>query len=278
MRSLPTTTVGHRSHQLHASPKPRGPLSSEWPCSHRTPPRRPASGAHMCATVALNSLDKPLSNVIGAGNPPPRSWALPFRSGRAERWRPRSGVAPMGQHTVVLLSGGIDSSATIALCQETSSVLSALFVDYGQPSAQSEWEAAQRIARHYQIEIVRVALGVQLVSSRGEFFGRNALLLLTAAGTITQRPLTIALGIHALSAYYDTTPLFIKHMQRLLNGYSGGSVTLSVPFLGDTKSDVIRFARARSVPLHLTYSCELQNAPACAECPSCRNRITFNGD
>ena len=178
---------------------------------------------------------------------------------------------------VVLLSGGIDSSATVVACRELGATLSGMFVDYGQPAAESEWEAAQGIASHYQIEIDRVELGIKLEAVRGEFFGRNALFVLTAAGAITERPLTIVLGIHALTDYYDTTPLFVKHMERLLNGYSGGSVTLSAPFLADTKSEVIQYAIEKSVPLHLTYSCERQNAPACAECPSCRDRIEING-
>ena len=80
-------------------------------------------------------------------------------------------------------------------------------MDYGQPAAQSEWEAAQGIASHYQIEIDRVELGVSLVSDRGEFFGRNALFVLTAAAAFAQRPLTIALGVHALTDYYDPAPL-----------------------------------------------------------------------
>lgn len=182
----------------------------------------------------------------------------------------------MSKHAVVLVSGGIDSSATLAVCRESHSIVSGLFVDYGQPAAESEWEAAQQIARHYQTELARITLDFHLVSSHGEFFGRNALLILTASGTNAQRPLTIALGIHALSDYYDTTPLFVKHMQRLLNGYSGGSVTLSVPFLGETKAEVIRCAREKSVPLELTYSCEQQNAPPCAECPSCLDRLNNN--
>ena len=180
------------------------------------------------------------------------------------------------KHCIVLMSGGIDSSATIVACRKPGTSISGLFVDYGQPAARSEWEAAQRIARHYQIEIKKVTLGVGLVSDRGEFFGRNALLILAAAGTISQRPLVVALGIHALTHYYDTTPLFARDMQRLLNGYSGGSVTLSMPFLADTKVEVIRFARENSVPLHLTFSCERQNAPACGECASCRDRIELN--
>ena len=184
----------------------------------------------------------------------------------------------MGQYTIVLVSGGIDSSATIAMCQSAGAIVDGLFVDYEQPSAVSEWEAAQRVAKHYQVEINKVEIGVGLASERGEFFGRNALFILTAGGAISRRPLTIALGIHALADYYDTTPLFVKHMQRILNGYSGGSVTLSVPFLADTKAEVVQFAKQNSVPLHLTYSCERQNAPACGDCPSCLDRIEYNAD
>ena len=182
-----------------------------------------------------------------------------------------------GKHCVVLMSGGIDSSATLAGCLSLGGSLSGVFVDYGQPAALSEWESAQRIASHYQIEIDKVDLGISLVSDRGEFFGRNALFILTAAGTIRRRPMVVALGIHALTNYYDTTPLFVRHMQRVLNGYSGGAVTLSAPFLAYTKGEVIRFAKENSVPLHLTYSCEWENAPACGECPSCRDRIEHYG-
>ena len=175
------------------------------------------------------------------------------------------------------MSGGIDSSAAVATCQMPGRNLSGCFVDYGQPSAASEWETAQRIACHYQIGIRKVSLDAGLVSYKGEFFGRNALLVLTAAGTTPLRPLSICIGIHALSNYYDTTPLFFKHIQRLLNGYSGGSVTLAAPFLANTKAEVIQFARENSVPLNLTYSCERRNAPACEECPSCRDRTKLYG-
>ena len=69
------------------------------------------------------------------------------------------------KHCVVLMSGGIDSSATLATCQEPGISLSGMFVDYGQPAARSEWEAAQRIASHYQIEIDKVDLGISLLGA-----------------------------------------------------------------------------------------------------------------
>ena len=179
---------------------------------------------------------------------------------------------------VVLMSGGIDSSATLVVCQELGTNISGMFIDYGQPAARSEWEAAQGIASLYQIKVEKVDLGVTLVSDRGEFFGRNALFILTAAGVVDYRPLTIAIGIHALSDYYDTKPLFIKHMERLLNGYSGGTVSLYTPFIADSKTEIIRFAKEAAIPLHLTHSCERQNVPACSECPSCLDRIEIDAD
>lgn len=174
--------------------------------------------------------------------------------------------------TVVLMSGGIDSSATVAACLETGRITRGIFFDYGQPAARSEWEAAQKVANYYRIGIEKVRLGFKLQSREGEFFGRNALFIVATAGTIENRPLMVATGIHALSDYYDTTPLFVKHIQQILNGYADGVVTVDAPFIDKTKAEVVAFAKKESVPLHLTYSCEWRNAPACENCPSCLER------
>lgn len=178
--------------------------------------------------------------------------------------------------TIVLMSGGIDSASVVAAYRHKGIEPSGMFVDYGQPSARSEWTAAQDMAEYYGVAIHKVSLGFRLASQQGEFYGRNALLVLAAAGVMEARPLQVALGIHALSEYYDTTPLFFRHMQRILNGYFGGSVALSAPFLSESKAEVIEFAKKNHVPLELTYSCEVQNAPACGRCPSCRDRIDDN--
>lgn len=179
-------------------------------------------------------------------------------------------------HTVILMSGGIDSASVAAAYRHKGIQPSGIFVDYGQPSARSEWNAAQDIARHYDVTIRKVSLGFRLASQQGEFYGRNALLVLTATGMMEARPLQIALGVHAMSEYYDATPLFVRHMQRILNGYFGGSITLSAPFLAESKAGVIEFAKKNGVPLELTYSCEVQDAPECGWCPSCRDRIDNN--
>ena len=178
----------------------------------------------------------------------------------------------MKRHTLVLLSGGIDSSTIVAQCVASGAEVSAIFIDYGQAAARTEWDAAQLIARHYGVCVRRLQIAANLVSSGGEIFGRNAVLILLAAATTHKRPLEVAIGIHALSEYYDTTPLFTRHVTRLLDGYSGGAVALSAPFLTETKSDIIEAAMKSDLPFELTYSCETGNAPACRQCPSCLDR------
>lgn len=176
-------------------------------------------------------------------------------------------------HVIVLLSGGIDSAAVLATYRAVKeNAVEALFIDYGQPARRSEWAAAQAIAGHYNTSIKQVRLGTRLAQESGEFFARNALFTLLAGAITRERPLVIATGIHAASPYYDATKAFASDIQRLLDGYGGGAVSLGVPFLEMDKLTVVKFARRRRVPLELTYSCERRNAPSCGVCPSCQDR------
>lgn len=175
-------------------------------------------------------------------------------------------------HATVLLSGGIDSTSALAAYRAEGNAVDAVFVDYGQPARRSEWAAAQAIAQHYDVPITKVRLGLRLPCEDGEFFARNAVVVLLAGAASTQRPLVIATGIHAASPYYDTTVAFVADLQRLLDGYASGEVSLGVPFLEMTKPTVVKFARRHRVPLALTYSCERRSAPPCGACPSCEER------
>lgn len=178
---------------------------------------------------------------------------------------------------LVLLSGGIDSACTLAAYRADRHPTRAVFVDYGQPARRSERAAAQAIAKHYRVSLSTVKLGVRLPGDNGEFFGRNALLVLLGGAVEANRPLIVALGIHSASPYYDTSSAFATDAQRLLDGYAKGAITLGAPFLTMTKRTVVDFARRHRVPLRLTYSCERRSAP-CGECPSCGDRSTFGVD
>lgn len=182
------------------------------------------------------------------------------------------------QHTLVLMSGGIDSSAAASLYVAEGRYVSGVFVDYGQLAAESEWAAVRQVAEYLDIDLRRIELGCELVSTRGEIFGRNAIFALIAASTTNLRPLKVAMGIHALSEYYDTTLLFMQHIQRILDGYSGGDVEIEAPFISNTKAEVIEIAKQIGLPVELTYSCERQSAPQCGVCGSCGDRIANDLD
>lgn len=175
-------------------------------------------------------------------------------------------------HVTVLLSGGIDSAATLAFYKKRRGHVDAVHFDYGQKPRSSEWKAAQAVAAHFRVSVSRVRLGITLPLDDGEFFGRNALLILAAAATRTERPTVLALGIHAACPYYDTTPAFASDMQRLLDGYGDGAISIAAPFLESTKKEVVGFARKHRVPLHLTYSCERCSSRPCGKCASCLDR------
>lgn len=176
----------------------------------------------------------------------------------------------------ILLSGGIDSAATLAVYHRQKAFVEAIFIDYGQPSRRSEWESAQAVAAHYQTPVIKIRFGFKPKNNNGEVFCRNALMAMAAGAFIDARPLVIAMGIHKGTPYYDTTQAFVEDLQRLFDGYAGGSIALGMPFLELTKPEIVKFARRHRVPINLTYSCERRSAPPCGNCPSCMDRMGLN--
>lgn len=57
----------------------------------------------------------------------------------------------MRQRSVILLSGGLDSAANLALCAERDEPVLALTCDYGQRAALSELKAAHELSVYYGV-------------------------------------------------------------------------------------------------------------------------------
>ena len=77
-------------------------------------------------------------------------------------------------NVLVLLSGGIDSSACVALYKEQGFIVQSLFIDYGQASAEQEWNAAKAVAKHYNVGIVNFKCSGSSNKGSGYIYGRNA--------------------------------------------------------------------------------------------------------
>ncbi|HXM61972.1 MAG TPA: 7-cyano-7-deazaguanine synthase QueC [Terriglobales bacterium] len=207
---------------------------------------------------------------------------------------------------VVLLSGGLDSTTTLAIAQEQCFRPYALSFRYGQRH-EVELEAASRVAKGAGVEqhtIVDIDLrsfgGSALTSDIDVPKGRNPEEMSTGI-PITYVParntifLSFALawaevlecsdifiGVNALdySGYPDCRPEFIEAFQALANlatrvGVEGTTrITIHAPLINLTKAEIIRKGVELGVDYSLTSSCYDPSGfgEACGSCDSCQLR------
>ena len=207
---------------------------------------------------------------------------------------------------VVLLSGGIDSTTTLAIALAEGYEAYALSFDYGQRH-QIETETARRVADSLGAKEHRIAridlrvfggsaltddvdvpkkrseteiahgIPVTYVPARNTIFLAYALAwaeLISAAD--------IFLGVNAIdySGYPDCRPEFIEAFETLANvgtkaGVEGGRFHIHTPLIKFSKAEIIRKAVELGVRLSLTHSCydPSPEGLACGECDSCLLRL-----
>ena len=177
---------------------------------------------------------------------------------------------------VVLMSGGLDSTALINFYLRRRANVKCVHFQYGQPNSLSEAKAVKEVSEYYGVEARVAELQFPLMTRQNELVGRNTAFVL-GASCLGQPPTRIALGIHSGTEYYDCSKWFVDDCQRILDGYFGGTVRVEAPFLNFGKGGIAEYCKANDVPIHLTYSCQRQNYPPCGACSSCQDRTKFVG-
>ncbi len=172
----------------------------------------------------------------------------------------------------VLLSGGLDSTCCLAFYLELGRSIEAIHVDYGQPAAEQELLAAERLAVHYSIGLRKVSWNGLEKKTVGSIPGRNAFFVISALMEKPDSVRTIVLGIHAGTTYSDCSRDFIRSLSGVLDHYAHPRVSIGVPFIEWRKADIFAYSQSRSIPIDLTYSCELGGARPCGSCVSCVDR------
>ncbi|NPV81331.1 MAG: ATPase [Firmicutes bacterium] len=172
----------------------------------------------------------------------------------------------------ILLSGGIDSTALVHLYLSQGIAVLGFHVNYGQPTAEREMASAYAVAAYYDIPLTMARIQPTPGMRGDEFLCRNALLVLAACSSLAPGSNRVAIGIHSGTPYYDCSSGFLQDMQRILDGYYGGLVTVEAPFLQWTKPEIFHYCKKYGVPIHLTYSCERNGDHPCGQCPSCHDR------
>jgi 7-cyano-7-deazaguanine synthase len=204
---------------------------------------------------------------------------------------------------VVLLSGGLDSTTTLALARSLGFDVYALSVDYGQRHRVEleRAELAAKILGAIDYRIVRLDLraigGSALTASIDVPKGRsadnmghgipvtyvparNTILLGLALGyaeTVGAFDLFIGANVLDYSGYPDCRPEFLKAFERLATlatkaGVDGaGKFRVHAPLLKMTKAEIIREGIRLGVDYSLTLSCydPDERGRACGQCDSC---------
>jgi len=207
---------------------------------------------------------------------------------------------------VVLLSGGIDSTTTLAIAITGGYEAYALSFDYGQRH-QIETQAARRAADSLGAQEHRIAkidlrvfggsaltgeIDVPRQRSETEIAdgipvtyvpARNTIFLAYALGWAEViQAADIFLGVNAIdySGYPDCRPEFIEAFQTVANvgtkaGVEGRRFQIHTPLIKFSKAEIIRKAVELGVDLSLTHSCydPSPDGLACGECDSCLLRL-----
>ena len=208
---------------------------------------------------------------------------------------------------VVLLSGGIDSTTTLAIAKNMGFAIYALSFRYGQRH-KIELEAAVRIARYFNtdehlildIDLHRIGgsaltgniavpksrsikqmgkdIPVTYVPARNTIFLSYAL-----AWAETIKAFDIFIGVNALdySGYPDCRPEYIEAYEKMANlatkaGVEGKQrIKINTPLIRMTKAQIIRKGIELGVDYSQTHSCYDPSVEgvACGECDSCILRL-----
>jgi 7-cyano-7-deazaguanine synthase len=204
---------------------------------------------------------------------------------------------------IVLLSGGIDSSTTLAIAKQQGFDVHALTFRYGQRH-EVEVEAARRVARSLGAEdhvVLNIDVGVfggsaltddvpVPKSRRADEIGRgipvtyvparNTIFLSFALAWAEVLGATdIFIGVNALdySGYPDCRPEYLEAYQRMADlatraGVEGGRrLTIHAPLIDLTKAQIITRGSDLGLDYGLTFSCydpDPTGVP-CGECDAC---------
>src|SRR6187200_1867652 len=207
---------------------------------------------------------------------------------------------------VVLLSGGIDSTTTLAIAIAEGYDPYALSFDYGQRH-HIETEAARRVANSLGAKEHRTASidlrvfggsaltdNVAVPKQRSETEiahgipvtyvpARNTIFLAHALAWAEVIPAyDIFIGVNAVdySGYPDCRPEFIEAFENLANvgtkaGVEGRRFHIHTPLIKLSKADIIRKGFELGVDFSFTHSCydPSREGFACGECDSCLLRL-----
>ena len=211
------------------------------------------------------------------------------------------------KRAVVLLSGGLDSTTTLAIAQSEGYEVYALSFRYGQRHA-VELEAARRVAERFGVAqhviadidlrlfggsaltadiavpkgrpVAEMGAGIPItyVPARNTIFLSFALAWAEVPGA---SDIFIGVNVYDYSGYPDCRPEYIEAYERMANlatkaGVEGRQrLTIHTPLIALTKAQIIQRGLELGVDYALTITCYDPSpaGEACGQCDACQLRL-----
>ncbi len=198
--------------------------------------------------------------------------------------------------SIILLSGGLDSLVSLGICKEKYNISLALTFDYGQKSYPQEYEASKTICEYYNIkhkvitldwlrQITKTSLvaeteipidknTIKTQDSMKSVWvpNRNGLFLNIAASVADAENYThILIGANKEEAqtFSDNSPEFIDSINKEFQFSTQVKPKVIAPLITFDKTQTIKIALEKGIPLELLYSCYKLGQKHCGECESC---------
>lgn len=201
------------------------------------------------------------------------------------------------QSSIVIFSGGLDSTVLLYWLRHHGHLVRALSVYYGQRHRR-ELDAAERIAgligvEHRVVDLsslrplmagssqtsddIPVPEGHYADASMAQTVvpNRNAILLgVGVAWAISTNSDCVAYGAHGGDhpIYWDCRPAFIEAQKAVYALTDPKPIEIRVPFQNRTKSHIVGLGATLDVPFHETWSCYDNQEFHCGRCGTCTER------
>jgi len=195
---------------------------------------------------------------------------------------------------VAILSGGLDSTVSLAAATRQMDVVLALTFDYGQRAARRERAASARIAKHYRIPHKVLAIpwlaeltGTALVNRRAKLPlnemsvrsakavwvpNRNGVFIEIAAAhaeSLGAQRLITGFNKEEAVTFPDNSPAYVSAVNFALS-YSTANGVRVVSFTGNLeKKGIVNLGRRLNAPLKDIWPCYEGGKRWCGECESC---------
>jgi len=211
----------------------------------------------------------------------------------------------MKQKSVILLSGGLDSAANLAICAEQDDPVLALTCDYGQRAVSSEIRAASELCAYYGVrhEVVQLQwlgglggssltelsqsvpklatsqlddLSVIRDTARAVWVpNRNGVLIQVAAAYAERLgafQVLVGFNREEATTFPDNSASFLMKATETLQFSTATQVKLASYTLQWDKKEIVSELKklTRSFPFDKVWSCYFSGDRPCGECESCQ--------